>query len=224
MSILADPTAVENCSITSWTTRSGTPRREEASRWRRGRNGGGGAELTVRDTGPGIDPEEREHIFEPFYRGQIQKSIPGTGLGLPIVKRIAEGHGGKMEVKTRWAGVRVQGRPSARGTKAADGFAHAAESRGGAAESAGGERRVRLVTGNGKVGAVMVVGGGIAGMQAALDLAKAGFKVYLVEEGTAIGGAMAQLDKTFPTNDCAMCTLAPKLVELGRHKDVELLT
>jgi len=54
------------------------------------------------------------------------------------------------------------------------------------------------------VGAVMVVGGGIAGMQAALDLAEAGFFVHLVEKQSAIGGVMAQLDKTFPTNDCAM--------------------
>jgi heterodisulfide reductase subunit A len=55
-----------------------------------------------------------------------------------------------------------------------------------------------------KVGAVMVVGGGISGMQAALDLANSGFKVHLVERSPAIGGVMAQLDKTFPTNDCAM--------------------
>ena len=53
-------------------------------------------------------------------------------------------------------------------------------------------------------GAAMVVGGGIAGMQAALDMANAGFYVYLVERSAAIGGAMAQLDKTFPTNDCSM--------------------
>jgi len=57
---------------------------------------------------------------------------------------------------------------------------------------------------NQPVGAVMVVGGGIAGMQAALDLANAGYFVNLVEEKPAIGGVMAQLDKTFPTNDCAM--------------------
>jgi heterodisulfide reductase subunit A len=54
------------------------------------------------------------------------------------------------------------------------------------------------------VGAVMVVGGGIAGMQSALDLANSGYYVYLVEKSSAIGGLMAQLDKTFPTNDCAM--------------------
>jgi heterodisulfide reductase subunit A len=53
-------------------------------------------------------------------------------------------------------------------------------------------------------GSVLVVGGGIAGMQAALDLADSGFYVYLLEEASAIGGMMAQLDKTFPTNDCAM--------------------
>jgi len=54
------------------------------------------------------------------------------------------------------------------------------------------------------IGAVMVVGGGIAGMQASLDLADAGYLVYLVEESSSIGGMMSQLDKTFPTNDCAM--------------------
>jgi NADH:ubiquinone oxidoreductase subunit E len=67
----------------------------------------------------------------------------------------------------------------------------------------------------------MVVGSGIGGMQAALDLAESGYKVYLVEEGPAIGGTMAQLDKTFPTNDCAMCTLAPRLVDCGRHPNIE---
>ena len=75
-----------------------------------------------------------------------------------------------------------------------------------------------------KVGAVLVVGGGIAGMQASLDLAESGFKVYLVEKDPAIGGVMAQLDKTFPTNDCAMCTLAPRMVDCGRHINIEKLT
>jgi heterodisulfide reductase subunit A len=74
------------------------------------------------------------------------------------------------------------------------------------------------------VGAVMIVGGGISGMQSALDLANSGFKVYLVERGPSIGGVMSQLDKTFPTNDCAMCIMAPKLVETGRHENVELIT
>ncbi|MGQ9711229.1 MAG: FAD-dependent oxidoreductase [Desulfotomaculales bacterium] len=74
------------------------------------------------------------------------------------------------------------------------------------------------------VGAAMVVGGGVSGIQAALDLADAGFKVYLVERQPAIGGRMAQLDKTFPTNDCSMCTLAPRLVECGRHPNITILT
>ena len=74
------------------------------------------------------------------------------------------------------------------------------------------------------VGAALVVGGGIGGMQAALDLAGGGIKVYLADKKAAIGGVMAQLDKTFPTNDCAMCTMAPRLVEIGRHKDIEILT
>jgi heterodisulfide reductase subunit A len=75
-----------------------------------------------------------------------------------------------------------------------------------------------------KVGAVLVDGGGIAGVQAALDLAGSGYYVYLVEKSAAIGGVMSQLDKTFPTNDCSMCILSPKLVECGRHLNIEILT
>ena len=75
-----------------------------------------------------------------------------------------------------------------------------------------------------KVGAVLVVGGGVAGVQAALDVAGSGFRVYLVDRSPSIGGVMAQLDKTFPTNDCSMCILAPKLVEVGRHPNVALIT
>jgi NADPH-dependent glutamate synthase beta subunit-like oxidoreductase/NAD-dependent dihydropyrimidine dehydrogenase PreA subunit len=74
------------------------------------------------------------------------------------------------------------------------------------------------------VGKVMVVGAGIAGVQAALDLANAGFYVHLVEKKSAIGGVMAQLDKTFPTNDCSMCIISPKLVECGRHLNIEIHT
>ena len=61
-------------------------------------------------------------------------------------------------------------------------------------------------------------------MQAALDLADSGFKVYLLESGPSIGGTMAQLDKTFPTNDCAMCIISPKLVATGRHENITMLT
>ena len=74
------------------------------------------------------------------------------------------------------------------------------------------------------VGSVLVVGGGIGGIQSALDLADSGFKVYLLESSPAVGGTMPQLDKTFPTNDCSMCILSPKLVEAGRHLNIELLT
>ena len=73
-----------------------------------------------------------------------------------------------------------------------------------------------------KIGAVMVVGGGIAGIQASLDLADAGYYVHLVEKDTAIGGVMPQLDKTFPTNDCSMCIISPKLVECGRHLNINI--
>ncbi len=69
----------------------------------------------------------------------------------------------------------------------------------------------------------LVIGGGIAGIQASIDLADIGFQVYLVESTPSIGGRMAQLDKTFPTNDCAMCILAPKMIECYRHPNIKLL-
>lgn len=75
-----------------------------------------------------------------------------------------------------------------------------------------------------KIGSALVVGGGIAGVQAALDLANSGVRVYLLERSPAIGGKMAQLDKTFPTNDCAMCIISPKLVEAGRHLNIDIIT
>ncbi len=77
-------------------------------------------------------------------------------------------------------------------------------------------------TSGASIGTVAVIGGGIAGMQAALDLARAGFRVLLVEEKPAVGGRMVQLDKTFPTNDCSMCTISPRLVELERHPNIQL--
>ncbi len=80
------------------------------------------------------------------------------------------------------------------------------------------------LTGNGAAPAALVIGGGIAGIQAALDIADAGFKVYLVERSPSIGGRMSQLDKTFPTLDCSSCILTPKMVDVGRHPNIELLT
>ena len=77
---------------------------------------------------------------------------------------------------------------------------------------------------NEKIGAVLVVGGGVAGIQSSLDLADSGFRVYLVDQSPSIGGVMAQLDKTFPTNDCSMCILSPKLVATGRHPNITILT
>jgi len=71
---------------------------------------------------------------------------------------------------------------------------------------------------------VLVVGGGIAGMQAALDVAKAGNKVYLVEKDPTIGGHMLQFDKTFPTLDCAACIGTPKMVEVGQNPNIQLMT
>ena len=74
------------------------------------------------------------------------------------------------------------------------------------------------------IGAVLVVGAGIGGIQTSLDLAESGFKVYLLEKNLSIGGTMAQLDKTFPTNDCSMCIMSPKLVDAGRHRNIQILT
>jgi len=70
----------------------------------------------------------------------------------------------------------------------------------------------------------MVVGGGIAGISTALDLADMGFKVYLVEKGESIGGHMAQLDKTFPTLDCSICIEGPKMVDVSRHPNIEIIS
>ena len=71
---------------------------------------------------------------------------------------------------------------------------------------------------------VLVVGGGIAGIQASLDLADRGFNVYLIEKTPSIGGRMVQLDKTFPTMDCSICILAPKMIDVNRHQNIRLLT
>ncbi len=76
---------------------------------------------------------------------------------------------------------------------------------------------------NTKIGAVMTIGGGIGGVQASLDLAESGFRVYLVEEKPCIGGVMAQLDKTFPTNDCSACIFSPKLQTLAQNPNIKIL-
>jgi heterodisulfide reductase subunit A-like polyferredoxin len=76
----------------------------------------------------------------------------------------------------------------------------------------------------GKIGSVAIIGSGIAGIQTALDIANSGFKVHLVEENPSVGGVMAQLDKTFPTNDCSSCMMGPKLAELANHPNIEILT
>ncbi len=72
--------------------------------------------------------------------------------------------------------------------------------------------------------ACLIMGAGIAGIQAALDIADAGFKVYLVDKDPSVGGHMAQLDKTFPTLDCSACILTPKMVDVGNHPNIELMT
>lgn len=90
------------------------------------------------------------------------------------------------------------------------------------------EKAVRLTGSNRKEGLkivreAMVIGGGVAGVQAALDIANAGYRVYLVEKEPSIGGIMAQLDKTFPTLDCSICILGPKLSDAGREKSITII-
>lgn len=83
------------------------------------------------------------------------------------------------------------------------------------------------MSGNGsspKRGSVLILGGGIGGMQAALDLADSGFKVHMVQKEPSIGGIMVKLDKTFPTGDCSMCMISPKMVEAGRHLNIDIHT
>ncbi|MBT1076543.1 FAD-dependent oxidoreductase [Geobacter grbiciae] len=74
------------------------------------------------------------------------------------------------------------------------------------------------------IGDVLIVGGGISGIQAALDLANSGFRVFLVDKSPALGGKMSQLDKTFPTNDCSMCIESPKFIECARNPNIEIIT
>jgi NADH:ubiquinone oxidoreductase subunit E/NAD-dependent dihydropyrimidine dehydrogenase PreA subunit len=78
--------------------------------------------------------------------------------------------------------------------------------------------------GGAPIGSVLVCGGGVAGIQASVDLSAAGFRVFLVEESPTIGGGMARLDKTFPTGDCATCIISPKLVECMRDYNIEIMT
>ena len=74
------------------------------------------------------------------------------------------------------------------------------------------------------IGKVIVIGGGIGGIQCALDLADTGFHVYLLEKSHTLGGNMARLDKTFPTNDCSTCMFSPKLVQVAGHANIEIVT
>ncbi|MDP2765941.1 MAG: FAD-dependent oxidoreductase, partial [Candidatus Methanoperedens sp.] len=74
------------------------------------------------------------------------------------------------------------------------------------------------------VNKALVIGGGVAGIQASLDLADKGIEVYVVEKEPSIGGRMSQLDKTFPTNDCSICILAPKMADCFGHPNINVLT
>lgn len=83
---------------------------------------------------------------------------------------------------------------------------------------------IQAAKSGGKVGAVLVVGGGIAAMQSSIDLADSGYQVYMVTNQPCIGGNMVRLDKTFPTNDCSMCIVSPKLVSVGNHPNIQIVT
>ncbi|MDH3886653.1 MAG: FAD-dependent oxidoreductase, partial [Desulfobacterales bacterium] len=71
---------------------------------------------------------------------------------------------------------------------------------------------------------ILVIGGGIAGINCAMNAAKYGTKVYLIDDTPSIGGMMARLDKTFPTNDCSICIEAPQMYEVDNHENIEILT
>src|SRR5271157_5930842 len=105
--------------------------------------------------------------------------------------------------------------------KGPDAPARSGEGRRGREETGGKEAKHKEMTMHKKA---MVIGGGVAGIQAALDLADMGVETFLVESEPSIGGRMAQLDKTFPTNDCAMCILSPKLVQAGGHPYIRILS
>ena len=74
-----------------------------------------------------------------------------------------------------------------------------------------------------KIGSITIIGSGISGIQTALDIANSDFKVVVVEEKPNVGGVMAQLDKTFPTNDCSSCMMGPRLAELANHPNIDIL-
>ena len=134
-----------------------------------------------------------------------EKNPPRKTAGKPTARK---GATGKSAAKKTAAKKSSAGKSS--GKKAARAPGRKAAGRPGAAKNSA------------PVGAVMVVGGGIGGIQASLDLVEMGYRVYLVDSGPSIGGVMGQLDKTFPTNDCSMCILSPKLVEVGSNDNIEL--
>ena len=86
------------------------------------------------------------------------------------------------------------------------------------------ERQLMDCSANKNRGDVLIVGGGISGIQASLDMANSGFRVFLVDKAPSLGGKMAQLDKTFPSNDCSMCIESPKFIECSRHPNIEIIT
>lgn len=141
-------------------------------------------------------------MHEPTFRG----AIFGAGLNPYLFEM--------CNIREQCSWVHTDG---VEATKKASDLVRAAVARAGTLEEI--QERYAEVTKT-----VMVIGGGIAGIQASIDIADAGYQVVLVEKCPTIGGHMAQLDKTFPTLDCAACILTPKMVELSRHPNVKLMT
>jgi len=173
----------------------------------------------VEDTGIGIAPQDMCRIFEEFYRAANAKEVEpyGTGLGLPIVKRVVELYGGQLHVESELG----------KGSKFTFTFPTMAMASRSPDREEAAEAKMDSRAGNeGQEMSrdVLVIGGGVAGIQAALDLADMGIHVHLMEREPSIGGRMAQLDKTFPTNDCAICILSPKLADCSRHPNITLHT
>ena len=162
-----------------------------------------------RDRLPAV-PAQPGHAAE-GYRDQVRAAVQPAGVLLHATAGPGDGLLGERSVARQpgggpvWA-AGIQGDLRRRGTTMSGNNGN------------GHERQAEAV------GAVLVCGAGITGMQASLDLAESGFKVYLLDSSPAIGGRMAQLDKTFPTGDCAMCILSPKLVECARNKNIEIIT
>jgi heterodisulfide reductase subunit A-like polyferredoxin len=187
----------------------------------------------IQDTGIGIAPQDMSHVFEEFYRARNAKSaeLYGTGLGLPIAKRVVKLYGGELHVESELGKGSTFSFTLPKQTQAL------AAAMASSDEQAAIACRRSLVTGdegNGMseeaayVTDCVVIGGGVAGIQAAVDLADMGVGVHLVEKGPSIGGRMAQLDKIFPVSchggcrHCSISLVSGEFAECAQHPNITL--